>query len=578
MSHHSLLHSLTCIKVRCNLGPVDNPHDPPCDRCRREAKDCFFSSTRRKKRAADSGAVELIDQDELEIKGGRKRLKGDEDEHDTQAGHTRQPLTPGGSVAQKQPLRRPQDSSRLSTQSAEDDQEDEQLNSETAKILQTAEVHSGHDAMNVLFRAATTLRSASNGSNARPNLGMDALDPYNLPPATSPIAARRSFQNLRNQSQTDSPSDKLDPSTHTPSTTNNNTSSEFHDALNAWSRFRFVRSGWFTAKEGIDYVKYFYAKMLPLTPIALPDYSSLANQPKLLNDEPMLTVTILTIATRYMVLTGASSYSRPHAIHHKLWQYLQGMINRLAWGQDQFDNDLANAGSDIDPYSRKGLRTIGTVESLMLLTEWHPRSLHFPPDDDDTELMLPESTTQHIVSDEMAADAAKGIGGQRMDTWLRPAWRSDRICWMQLSIANALAFEIGVFDENISRHLQGISYDRRQAYEARRSHVKSLLLAYTTQTSGRLGIASMMPSIYGDPSLSEDFETSHLHGTTSNLVIHLFLRIASIVKSGHRELFPNRQYTREIIQNGRYRDLLSAIQPSLAKWKDEFEKARGSGS
>ena len=32
-------------KVRCDLGTVDDPHDPPCARCLRESRDCFFNST-----------------------------------------------------------------------------------------------------------------------------------------------------------------------------------------------------------------------------------------------------------------------------------------------------------------------------------------------------------------------------------------------------------------------------------------------------------------------------------------------------------------------------------------------------
>ncbi|PSR94215.1 hypothetical protein BD289DRAFT_338620, partial [Coniella lustricola] len=40
-------------KVRCDLGSVDNPHDPPCVRCRRESKECYFSATRRKRKTDD---------------------------------------------------------------------------------------------------------------------------------------------------------------------------------------------------------------------------------------------------------------------------------------------------------------------------------------------------------------------------------------------------------------------------------------------------------------------------------------------------------------------------------------------
>lgn len=39
-------------KVRCDLGSVEAPHSPPCVRCRRESKECYFSATRRKTRTS----------------------------------------------------------------------------------------------------------------------------------------------------------------------------------------------------------------------------------------------------------------------------------------------------------------------------------------------------------------------------------------------------------------------------------------------------------------------------------------------------------------------------------------------
>lgn len=38
-------------------------------------------------------------------------------------------------------------------------------------------------------------------------------------------------------------------------------------------------------------------------------------------------------------------------------------------------------------------RTLGTIESFLLMTEWHPRSLHFPPQSDgwDVALLAPDA-------------------------------------------------------------------------------------------------------------------------------------------------------------------------------------------
>ncbi|GAM82523.1 hypothetical protein ANO11243_005050 [Dothideomycetidae sp. 11243] len=310
----------------------------------------------------------------------------------------------------------------------------------------------------------------------------------------------------------------------------------------------------------------------------MPEYASLNSHTALLEDEPMLAVTILTIASRHMKLTGPGSQSRPYAIHQKLWSYLEGMINRLVWGQEQFSSSAHNAGqfgSDIIPYFRKGLRTLGTVESLMLLTEWHPRSMHFPPDDDDSELMLPEQMAMQSESDDRSGDSIKGIGGQRIDTWLEPCWRSDRICWMLLSMAMSLAFEIGVFDENTARHmaeLNLVSDEKIRAYDRRRLHVKDLLLVYTTQTSGRVGLITMLPQNYCDPALSHIFDIRNVpHGQTKEMVIHLWLKIAAIMKTGNEELFANRALTRDIIRTGRYKEMLQNLYPVLTSWRQTLD-------
>ena len=67
----------------------------------------------------------------------------------------------------------------------------------------------------------------------------------------------------------------------------------------------------------------------------------------------------------------------------------------------------------------------------MLLTEWHPRALHFPPGDDDDELMVPDEASLDpnggTSGNGVSPDLYKGVGGQRIDSWLEPCWRSDRM-------------------------------------------------------------------------------------------------------------------------------------------------------
>ena len=280
----------------------------------------------------------------------------------------------------------------------------------------------------------------------------------------------------------------------------------YQTALKAWSRFRFVRAGWFTPVEAIAYIDYYYKYLSPLTPISPPTFQNPSTHVTLLQEEPILVVTLLTIASRYLKLPGTGGECRSFAIHEQLWTYLRGMIERCLWGQESFGGGFCGQGAtDWDQTSstapwrglRKGsLRTLGTVESLMILTEWHPRGLHFPPQDATDELMLPMTYgSDAVVTDEDGnATLPNGIGGKRIEGWLEPAWRSDRMCWMLLSTAHGLSYELGVFDDmeqNPDGELGRPEYED-EAYRLRAERIKKLILIYITQLSGRLGWTNMV--------------------------------------------------------------------------------------
>ena len=157
-------------KVKCDLGSVDNPGDPPCVRCRRESKECFFSATRRKRKTEDGdGSLDGYEfGDDYIARNGRKMV------HASPPGSLRQPsigapqpsraavpyaedmallnapLTPGGSIGRSQPLRRPQDQPLRNDRSS-----DEQLENLEAQEVMRREVYGPHDALDLLYKAAT---------------------------------------------------------------------------------------------------------------------------------------------------------------------------------------------------------------------------------------------------------------------------------------------------------------------------------------------------------------------------------------------------------------------------------------
>lgn len=569
-------------KVRCDLGSVDNPHDPPCLRCRREAKECFFSATRRKKKdgSRESVSAEPGQEDGYEIKSGRKRLRANTLELEEEEEDEDVPRTPGGSIGRAQPLRRPEGPKPLQY-----GEEDFKASDHMTAILQASEVHSGHDALKVLYEVAVHGRTGSSASTQRPSINGPSPATTSFPaPTTSPNDRAHLTGSMSSHPADTTWKPKAEPTTTSIDGDVLPPVDPVHVglALKAWSRYRFVRQGWFTGKEGMAYVEYFYKYCAPLTPVALPDFRSPEHHPKLLSQEPMLSVTILLTASRHMELEGPGHQSRPYVIHNKLWTYLQGMVDRLVWGQEQFGGGFCGAGaepsSDVNPLSRKGLRTLGTAESLILLTEWHPRAMHFPPDEDDDDLMTPEiaaSTPDPETYDEVP----KGIGGQRMDSWLEPCWRSDRLCWMLLGIAMSLAFEIGVFDKSDwQRHARNaaglpLSPEELYAYDKRRAGVRDLLLVNVTLTSGRLGLTSMLPNNYSKPEDSDLWkrQLGH-HDSIQDTVIHFWLRIAATLREGNAKIFANKAFTRDLIKNGDYKASLEQILAPFREWRNDLEQ------
>ena len=141
-------------KVRCDLGSVDNPHDPPCVRCRRESKECYFSATRRKRKTDDDGA-----ESDYIVRNGRRKLQADEhgghlDEYDEP------PIAPS---VRSHPLRRPQpddSNARSSTASRRGgslaaDEPNTPLENFEAQSVMRREVYGPHDALDLLYKAAT---------------------------------------------------------------------------------------------------------------------------------------------------------------------------------------------------------------------------------------------------------------------------------------------------------------------------------------------------------------------------------------------------------------------------------------
>lgn len=320
----------------------------------------------------------------------------------------------------------------------------------------------------------------------------------------------------------------------------------------------------------------------------------------------MLTVTVLTIASRYMELSGPGGKTRSFMIHERLWSYLQNMITRMFWGQEQFGGGFCGAGTRRpgQPNSGQGgLRTLGTIErylvsisfllysiniffSLLLLNEFHPRSMHFPPRDDDDDILAP--------ADDANAPADENVLYMG-STWSEPALRSDRMCWSLIGTSYVLAYELGIFGTYSDGVLSVDGRVKRKggqtAYNKRADRIERMLYVFITQASGRFGI----PSMYSDQinqvaieSVKEGFvsgmgPTSGLHSCTDTLPVdstmlmdpvdktqQSWLELMIVMKDCNDRLFSSKDQTTKLVQNEAYIVQLHHLQPLLASWQKRF--------
>ena len=116
--------------------------------------------------------------------------------------------------------------------------------------------------------------------------------------------------------------------------------------------------------------------------------------------------------------------------------------------------------------------------------------MHFPPGDDGDDILAPTEvdmdTLTRTDTDSLKANSAT------FTNWTEPALRSDRMCWSLIGAAHTLAYELGLFGSFADAPL--LDRDRSQ-------RLQRILYVYLSQTSGRLGLSSMFPSIAAEDDL-----------------------------------------------------------------------------
>ncbi|KAJ5498890.1 hypothetical protein N7453_007941 [Penicillium expansum] len=421
----------------------------------------------------------------------------------------------------------------------------------TAVELLSPAITNTHDALHLLSEAAgrtedLNRQSLENRLAARQSVSSFNSGPSPLPQGSSPRSLGGSFVRTPRSGMSmggstyypagaSGPVDPhiADPGPQRESPVNNPPPEpNYLDAIRAWSRLRFVRAGWLTVEEGMDYVEYYYEHLAPMSPVVIPDFSHPSTHRTLLTDEP-----------------GEGANTRAFYIHDRLWAYLRSMIERLFWGQEKFDAGTSGIGRPRSLDLSSSMSGKGSVE-------WHPRNLHFPPGDDENSLLDTDPQTYSRADNPLDNDGeptSKGSEGRvAFQKWLEPAWRSDRMSWMLLSTAQALAFELGVFDPKGDAKVA----NEPLSEQTRKRRLRRLILVFITHSSGRLRdsiyapIASMGARYHADD---------------------CWISISKIVYQANHLLFASSDQTMDLIRSGRYREQIDRFQPYLREFQQQLD-------
>ena len=285
-----------------------------------------------------------------------------------------------------------------------------------------------------------------------------------------------------------------------------------------------------------------------------------------------------------MQLTGPGAKSRSYMVHERLWSYLQNMITRMFWGQEQFGGGFCGAGSRMPKVTTKGgLRTLGTIESLLLLSEYHPRSMHFPPGDDGDDILTTLDEERNSDYRNNATREQPSFGETTVVSWSEPALRSDRMCWSLIGMSYTLAYELGVFG-NYQNGLRSPQFAESRVNEPslspceqRIDRIERLLYIYIHTASGRFGL----PTMYARP--NEDTDLRHIqarigaHLETRNpidTVQGCWMEMTMVMKACNASLFTSKDQTQALIQSGGYVAVLEQLQPLMNSYHQKLDAAQ----
>ncbi len=474
-------------KVRCDLGPVEAPHDPPCARCRRERKECVFADSRRggahgggassagnsiggsvnKKRKTESTptpevrSIPHTRQNSTEVRPSLQSLTQAVNYTQQQEQQKNQEKQPRNQVPPSQP--RPPRSGQPTPVAHSPEEHARPVQPPT----RSSEVTTLQGALVFLARAAGTIAKADDRDNISAREIHEKLeDQEDGISSTSNLSTREnSNTNILNQTQGSNdyenfaplvrPQGKgpiMMPPVSKSANVHPNPSKKLSD-------IEYIGPNkMLTEEEAENLINLFFLTMHPF----FPHIPTQLHDPQTLAQYPILLCAILTISSRYHPFENQPSHdinknSRNIQLHERLWIYCQRLISQTVWAE-------------------ASTRSIGTVLAFLLFTEWNPRAIHWRWSDyaNNKDDMGPEGPPG-LGGNSDEEDSLAGLGAMR---------RSDRMAWMLVGTSVRLAQDMGFINSSSKIFIA--------------THIAE------TQTAMNLGQRSMLSQSLGEIDLDND--------------------------------------------------------------------------
>ncbi|KAK5989557.1 Transcriptional activator ARO80 [Cladobotryum mycophilum] len=538
-------------KARCLILDPTQGTDPSCLRCKRERKECVFTAERSRKQPSRDASQQQ--------QHGPSRSS-----HDSSSTHSSRVDTgPSGSPLWSQ-LERPDARRDVSVgqvpagpsgELGQRQQQESPVGGLTDRVTRTV-VTNQSEALNLLFEAAEVYHASDSSSrpivNDAGSLNVDFDGSVQTP----------SFNSARHSKGWEwaYPAENM----YRPS----------EDVIQIFGRLKFVKKRWLTAQEAATFVQLFFKNMSPLTPIISDWYGNPANFRNLVDHEPVLCTAILTLSSRYHLLHGDGWLSRSYFLHNRLWRFCQSLLQRVIWGQEK--SVVSSA------------RSLGTVEGLLLMAEWHARSLHLPPD-----IEAWDSEDDALKDDEKGQSDSKMISfyhyhspifnsSSAIHRWLEgvvePMRRSDRMSWSLIQSAASLGQELELFNEDKDSAIDA-GKDATHTFTAqRKQRLRIVLYIYINQLAFRIGFSSLIPHnlINISPNAIRKSSDSKLSDHLLDYM-SLCVDLTRLTRASHDLLFASKTTTRDMVSGGGYRRILEHFKPMLESWWSNYSQMKDGG-